>query len=236
MEFSQIRLLLGLLQQAGISVCIIGEFALNYYNAPRVVHDLELCVPADDLEAAKSVFESQEGLLERADKTKYNLYTQYKRGFPRFRSCSKPGFYVTIFTDKHCHLDPLQKCVVYQREHQHTGEYSRELLDSFSPEEIATLPFPRFTPLLRGFCRTYVETQEATAAMAAECLVDGMNINEEWCHAHFNTVESAELNFALRLVKGRGSRIDDFSLNQITCFIPDLQEAQRLQKIPGFYN
>ncbi|EEQ85396.1 hypothetical protein, variant 3 [Blastomyces dermatitidis ER-3] len=235
MDFSQIRLLLGLLQEAGIPVCIIGEFALNYNNAPRVVHDLELCVPADDLGAAKSVFESQEGLLEIEDKTKYNLYTQYKKGFPRFRSYSKPRFYVVIFTDKHYHLDPLQKCVIYQKEHQHTREYSRELLDSFSPDEIATLPFPRFTPLFRGFCRSYIETQEATAAMAAECLVDGMNINEEWCHAHFDPPESAESGFALRLVNSRGSRIDDFSLNQVTCFIPDLQEAQRLQRIPGFY-
>ncbi|KAL2365200.1 hypothetical protein RJZ56_001818 [Blastomyces dermatitidis] len=162
MDFSQIRLLLGLLQEAGIP-------------------DLELCVPADDLGAAKSVFESQEGLLEIEDKT------------------------------------------------------NRELLDSFSPDKIATLPFPRFTPLFRGFCRSYIETQEATAAMAAECLVDGMNINEEWCHAHFDPPESAESGFALRLVNSRGSRIDDFSLNQVTCFIPDLQEAQRLQRIPGFY-
>ena len=38
MEFSQIRLLLGLLREAGIPVCIVGELALNYYNAPRVVH------------------------------------------------------------------------------------------------------------------------------------------------------------------------------------------------------
>ncbi|OJD19293.1 hypothetical protein AJ78_00742 [Emergomyces pasteurianus Ep9510] len=235
MEFSQIRRLLGLLQQADIPVCIVGEFALNYYNAPRVVHNIELCVPADDLGAARSAFESQEGLLERADKTEYNLYTEYKRGFPRFRSCSKPVFYVTIFTDKHCHLDPLPKCVVYQTEHQYAGEYSRELLDSFSPDEIATLPFPRFTPLFKGFCRTYVKTREDTAAMAAECLVDGKNINEEWCNAQFNTSESAELSFALRLVKGRGSPIDDFSSNQVTCFILNIQEAQRLQKIPGFY-
>ena len=184
---------------------------------------------------AKSVFKSQEGLLERANETEYNLYTEYKRGFPRFRFCSKPVFYVTIFTDKHCHLDPLQKCVVYQREHQHKGEYSRELLDSFSPDEIATLPFPRFTPLFKGFCRTYVEAQEATAAMAAECLVDGMNIDEEWCHLHFDAFEHAESSFALKLVKGKRSRIDDFSPNQVTCFIPNLQVAQRLQKIPGFY-
>lgn len=38
MEFSVMQLLLELLQRAGISVCIVGELALNYYNAPRIVH------------------------------------------------------------------------------------------------------------------------------------------------------------------------------------------------------
>jgi hypothetical protein len=38
MEFQDIEMLLGLLQDARIVVCIVGEFALNYYNAPRVIH------------------------------------------------------------------------------------------------------------------------------------------------------------------------------------------------------
>lgn len=38
MEFPEITKVLGLLQEADIVVCIVGEFALNYYNAPRVVH------------------------------------------------------------------------------------------------------------------------------------------------------------------------------------------------------
>jgi hypothetical protein len=38
MEPPDIRKVLGLLQEAGIPVCIVGELALNYYNAPRVIH------------------------------------------------------------------------------------------------------------------------------------------------------------------------------------------------------
>ena len=38
MEFQDIYMLLGLLRGSGIVVCIVGEFALNYYNAPRVIH------------------------------------------------------------------------------------------------------------------------------------------------------------------------------------------------------
>lgn len=38
MAFPEIRDVLVLLQDADIPVCIVGEFALNYYNVPRVVH------------------------------------------------------------------------------------------------------------------------------------------------------------------------------------------------------
>lgn len=45
MEYSDVRLLLGLLSEARILVCVVGELALNYYNAPRVVH---VCPPSID--------------------------------------------------------------------------------------------------------------------------------------------------------------------------------------------
>ena len=57
--------------------------------------------------------------------------------------------------------------------------------------------------------------------MAAEALVDGMNLDEEWCRASLPATQSDELNFALRLVRGKGSRIADFSPNEVTCFIAD---------------
>ncbi|KAK2797611.1 hypothetical protein FQN50_009124 [Emmonsiellopsis sp. PD_5] len=234
MEFEDICLLLAFLQEADIPVCVVGEFALNYYNAPRIVHDLELCVRVNDLKAAASIFESKKALLEKADEIDHNLYTEYKRGFPRFRFRSEPSFCIVLFTDQYCHLDPLHEHVVSHQEHQDAKEYSQEILDSVSADQIAALPLPRFAPLFLGFCRTYIETQEVTAAIAAELLVDGMNIDGEWCRTHFHSPQSDELNFALRLVRGKRSRIADFSLNEVTCFIADHQEAQRIRKIPGF--
>lgn len=54
---------------------------------------------------------------------------------------------------------------------------------------------------------------EVTAAIAAELLVDGMDLSEDWCRLNFHASECDELAFALGLVSGKGSRIDDFSLN-----------------------
>lgn len=191
-------------------------------------------MPASDIETAKAIFESETELLVKADETDYNIYTEYKRGFPRFRFCSGRGFCIVLFTDKYYHLDPLREHIVPGEEHQNAGEYSREILDSVSADQIVALPLPQFAPFFKGLCRKYIETQEVTAAIAAELLVDGMNLDEEWCQLHFHASESDELNFALGLVDGKSSRIDDFSSNQVTCFIADQEEAQQIQRIPGF--
>ncbi|DAA78171.1 TPA_exp: Uncharacterized protein A8136_5874 [Trichophyton benhamiae CBS 112371] len=234
MEFSVMQLLLELLQRAGISVCIVGELALNYYNAPRIVHDLELCVREDDLTTAASIFQSTE-ILDIAPETEYNIYTEYKKGFPRFRSRSEPKFYIVLFTDRYYRLSPLEQNIISPEEHdEFQGTYSKELLDTVPAHQIATLPLPRFAPLLRGLCTIYIETREVTAAIAAEMLVDGMDIDEHWCHRHFDPSHQAVLNFALNLVRGKASRIADFSMNEVTCFIVDKHELQNLRGVPGF--
>lgn len=190
----------------------------------------------DDIGTADAIFASKRGLLERVELTEYNLYTEYKRGFPRFRFRLVPDFYVVLFTDKYCYINPVKKYVISQNDQVPTKrEYSGQILDALSPKQIAALPWPRFTPFFKGLCRMYTETQEITAAIAAEFLVDGMNIDDEWCRTHFeHDSENSERNFALGLVAGKGSRIDDFSLNEVTCFIRDVAEAERIQKTPGF--
>ncbi|EEQ29707.1 uncharacterized protein MCYG_02526 [Microsporum canis CBS 113480] len=234
MEFSIVRLLLDLLQKGGIPVCIIGELAPNYYNAPRIVHDLELCVREDDLAAAASIFTSTK-LLNIAEEGDYNIYTEYKRGFPRFRSRSEPTLYIVLFTDQYYGLNPLQKNIISRKEHQEfQGSYSKEILDSMSADQIATLPLPRFAPLFIGLCSTYVKTREVTAAIAAEMFVDGMDIDKDWCHVHFLSSHPDVLSFALNLVRGKASRIADFSMNEVTCFIANKQELQDIRKVPGF--
>lgn len=188
----------------------------------------------NDLGVAASIFESQERVLEKVDEMEYNLYTEYKRTFPHFRSCTNSDFYVVLFSDQHCNLDPLTKNIVLHQDHYKAIGYSQEILDCFSPDQITTLPLPQFAPLFMGFCRTYIETKEVTAAMAAEALVDGTNLDEEWCRARFPTDQSDELKFALRLVRGKSSRIADFSPNEVTCFIADREGAERMRKVPGF--
>ncbi|EEH39148.1 hypothetical protein PAAG_01610 [Paracoccidioides lutzii Pb01] len=235
MDFPYICLLLTLLQKANIPVCIVGELALNYYNPPRVVHDLELCVPARDLELATSIFRAQKCLTEQ-EATNYNIYTEYKRGFPRFQLSSSMPSFVVLFTDAYYHLNQLEQNIIPPQEHKGRQEYySKEILDSVAADQVATLPLPRFAPFFTGFCRMYIKKQEATAAIAAEMLVDGLDIDEAWCRKRLSAPEYvAELKFALGLAEWNWSRISDFTPNEVTYFIVNRQEAQRVRQMPGF--
>jgi hypothetical protein len=44
MNANDILRLLRILEDGGIICCFVGEFALNYYNVPRVVHVRYLCM------------------------------------------------------------------------------------------------------------------------------------------------------------------------------------------------
>lgn len=191
-------------------------------------------MPASDLQRAVSIFNSKTTLLERTQELEFNIYTEFRKGFPRFQFCYEPKFHVILFSDRHCHLDPLQENIIPRVEHLGTTIYSKEILDTFTADQIAYLPFPRFAPFFLGYVRTYTETSEATAAIAAELLVDGMNLDNQWCKAHCPISESDMLNFALRLVRGKSSRIADFSGNEVTCFISNWEEARKMAEISGF--
>lgn len=69
--------------------------------------------------------------------------------------------------------------------------------------------------------------------MAAEQLVDGMDLDEGWLEVQSSAMTLEEKNFATRLVQEKLARIDDFSENEITCYIPNKEEALRVLQIPG---
>lgn len=111
------------LQTESIPVCIVGEIALNYYNVPHIVHvcnlnlgtvdliiltdtkrqDIELCVLEADLGKPQSILNSKHDKLELSAVDEYNIFTEYKLSFPRFRYQSNPRIRVLIFTDAFCH-------------------------------------------------------------------------------------------------------------------------------------
>lgn len=160
-----------------------------------------------------------------------NIYTKYRRGFPRFRILDEPDLHIVVFPDKYFHLDPLDQNIIQFSEEDNVHQYSKEIYDIVSADDLTKLPIPRLAPLFSGLCRMYMESREATAAIAAEMLVDGMDLSKDWCRERLS---GKALDFALGLVEGKASRVSDFQENKVTCFVANAQEGEQIRSIPGF--
>ncbi|KAL9107830.1 MAG: hypothetical protein Q9227_007345 [Pyrenula ochraceoflavens] len=192
--------------QIQIALCV-----LEHANIDACL-DIEICVPAKHLEDAESRLCST-GLFLREELADYNVYTEYKR-------------------DRDLYLQPLQKHIVVPKKEDH-AEFSPQLLDFVTQEQTTKLPWPRLPQYFTSLCLDYFQNENAMARIAAEQLIDGMNIDHAWCEKHL--VQNPKiLSLGKRLVDGKTARIDDFSPNLITCFIASEAEASRLCMIPGY--
>lgn len=112
--------------------------------------------------------------------------------------------------------------------------YSEQIIDLIPPTEIHRLPLPRLPVLLAGLCRRFLESHDDIAMIAAEQLVDGMDLDEGWRDRNLSSVGSEVLEVVSRLIAGKTSRLDDSSENVITCFIANKDEVERVRKIAGY--
>jgi hypothetical protein len=164
---------------------------------------------------------------------KEDIFTDYKKRFPRFASQEGPDMQLTLLPDEVYGFQSLENTIIPD-DHQHSDSYySKEILDVLSPDAIASLPFPSLGAFLGGLCSRYIQSRDVVYAMAAEQLVDGMDINTAWCHVHLEHLSPVEQQFASDLVAGKRSRMDDFSENKITCYVADIQDATNIRQIPG---
>ncbi|KAF2459394.1 hypothetical protein BDY21DRAFT_408775 [Lineolata rhizophorae] len=230
-----VRLVQETLARGGVAACVVGELALNYYNVPRVVHDVEFCVGTDELEKAASLLQERDGVSPAA-LCDFDLYTAHLQGFPRFR-CDlrdEPPAHVVLFSAASMRLDPIKERVVPRELHSPAAQYSREILESLAAPDLQSVDFPRLAPFFAGLCRRWLDASDGVARIAAEQLVDGMDLDEAWCRRNLLPSESSAcVQFALELVSDKKSRVDHFVDHAITCFVGDKDEVEKLRKIPG---
>ncbi|OAR00234.1 hypothetical protein LLEC1_06454 [Akanthomyces lecanii] len=213
-------------------LCIIGELALNYYNVPRICHDLEICVPQGStiLAAARLCLS---GCFQPCDPEEVNNYTEYKQGFPRLIttfSQDKQRF-ITIFAADVYGLQPLERNTLPPRDMD--GAVSKEMAD-LPLNETATLPLPQLAPFLAGLATKFLLTNDDNAIIAVEQLVDGMDLDESWMNSQLADRPPTVRDIIIERITGKQSRIDYFSNNQVTCFINDEAEALHLRSIVGY--
>jgi hypothetical protein len=129
---------------------------------------------------------SKPHMLAPESQETYNLYTIHKQGLPGFRYLPESSSYVVLFPDDRLGLAPLRKNILHQKRHEDGAEYSREILDVIPASKIAGIPIPLLGPFFSGQCAGYLGTNHPMFAMAAERLVDGMDLDEEWCRQHIS--------------------------------------------------
>lgn len=165
----------------------------------------------------------------------YNLFTDYKKGFPRLLATSqtKPALTIILFSDTCFGLDPLDRNIVCHDKVPYFATYSRQIMDLAPSDEIKYLTVPRLPPFLSGLCRRFLESNDGMARIAVEQLVDGMDLDEQWVEINLSSAEPKVRRLVMILISEKSSRYDEFSDNLVTCFIADEEEGERLRWIPG---
>ena len=127
----------------------------------------------------------------------------------------------------------MRKNTIQPGEHQGWTKYSPEILDIAPADAVCSLSLPRLAPFFKGLCRRYISARDPIAAIAAEQLVDGMDLDQNWCRSHLSAVHAEELAFAMTLVEGRKSRSAEFSMDSE---YPDSEKDKDsvLARLPGF--
>lgn len=142
---------------------------------------------------------------------------------------------VTLFPDSAFYLDPLDKSLVAWEPGQPCHISSHILdTDGIQDDDIHAMSFPRLHPLLVGYARRYIDEQDDSSMIAAEQLVDGMDVDAPWCDRHLSRESAAVVALITNLVQTKTSRLDDFSGYEVTCFIKDSEAARHVRSIPGY--
>ena len=237
-----------LLNAHDIPGCIIGELALNYYNVPRELHvserwfprfclttnyDLEISVRQDDLRRATLVLEAEIDSFELANEDSFNVYTEYRRGLPRFRFRHRSALCVVLFPDEPSGYRNLVDNIIPLSSHRPDSEYSSELLDFVPGDRLTSLPIPFLGPLLSMSCRKYMTLQDTMAGMAIEGLIDGMDLDEIWCSRNLTDIEPNSLAYVLAKIRAKPFRMDYYSPNVVTCIVANHEERESLLHVPG---
>ena len=112
-------------------------------------------------------------------------------------------------------------------------EYSQEILEYMSPDDLRSLRVPCLAQLLLACCRRYVKDGDDMGAIGMEQLIDGMDLDMPWLATYLPGMRDHEIAQVGSFIAGKESRAQDVSPSHVTCFIPTDEEARRVRSIPG---
>jgi hypothetical protein len=194
------------------------------------LQDIEICIPSSQFTAAEQALNSS-SLFERVSPGEPNLYNAYKKDSPRFLGLKWRQIPIVLLSNGGTEIDESKALCV--AEHSAEAFYSKEILEYLSIGDIKCIPIPSLTSFIQYLCRLHFNLGDEMPRIRLEQLVDGMNIDEEWCKKTLS--EKAHVQYLLNLVNSKGDRIDDFSEKLVTCIIADQKTAECVTRIPGYW-
>ncbi|EGP90001.1 uncharacterized protein MYCGRDRAFT_27447, partial [Zymoseptoria tritici IPO323] len=140
-----------LLRKAQVRCCFVGEAALIYYGAHRIMTDWILCIDDDQFDTAVALLELESKIVHpfRHSAMKPNGTIDHR--FPRYK-----------FTGARCFFHVVPSWVYRVSCDDDSIEFSRK-----------GLPFPK----LQVFAQSLLETMNR---VDLQDLIDGMNLTYEW--------------------------------------------------------
>jgi hypothetical protein len=194
------------------------------------LQDMEICIPSSQFTAAEQALDSSP-LFQRILPGEPNLYNAYKKDSPRFLDLKWRHIPIVLLSDTGTEIDESK--TLREAEHSAAAFYSKEILEYFSVRDIKCIPIPSLASFIKYLCRLHFTLGDEMPRIRLEQLVDGMNLDEEWCRKSLS--ETAHVQYLLDLVNSKGDRIDDFSEKQVTCIITDQKTAECVTRIPGYW-
>ncbi|WEW54695.1 hypothetical protein PRK78_000117 [Emydomyces testavorans] len=160
----EIKEVVDILHTAKIPCSLVGESALIYYGAGRIMHlttfatqDWHICVPTEQLEKAADLFRVRAKSFELVSRSTLSYTGRIDHLYPRFKLVGLRLFFI-LMSSQACHLDLKPENIEFSA----TG-----------------LPYPT----LAVFAQSLLDGK---VGVDLDDLVDGMNLTPEWGEEHLD--------------------------------------------------
>ncbi|OCT44579.1 hypothetical protein CLCR_06249 [Cladophialophora carrionii] len=219
-----LRTLVKVLKNAGVDC---EYFFANAVEKLTQVEDIEVCVSSSKLSSAEQALDSSP-LFQRVPPSSPDTHAEYTRECPRFVEKYADEPQIVLLSD-----EEIEKPDALGREdHGRDVYYSLEILDYLTVEDITQTPIPTLPSLLCYLCLLSFSSGDPVHRTRMEQLVDGMNIDKEWCKE--NLPDHLHAQYVMNLVDGKRDRMGDSSGNFVTRYIAAQQMAESVTRIPGY--
>ncbi|KIM35677.1 hypothetical protein M413DRAFT_449627 [Hebeloma cylindrosporum] len=203
-----------IMDKTGVLWCLVGDILLSYYRVPKIMGDIEICVPFQDLAKVRETFNGKSDFCFpfRPGRSYYNRHLAQ---YPRFK------------------INGMHQCFFLVPD-SHYRVNSQAFNDIIHLPHVGfpLLPLPHY---VRGLAEIAASDRNALSIrVQLEFLIDGMDIDEEWCDEYLDGsgqeyVKSKCTRNAKKLRMGSHPKYD----GNLTTYIHDETEQKVARGVVG---